>query len=82
MATIPEKIRSVVEQLSPDYQQIVLAFAEGLIQAHHVSPSSRTSLLPVGTPGKALLGFKLPLEDIEAMEQALEDCEEVEQDES
>jgi len=36
--------------------------------------------LPPGTPGKDLLRFKLPLEDAEAMERALEDCERIEPD--
>jgi len=38
--------------------------------------------LPPGTPGEALLGFKLPLEEVEAMERAIEEgCERVDPDE-
>ncbi len=39
------------------------------------------SKLPPGMPGSALLRFTLPPEDIEAMEEALEDCERIDPDE-
>jgi phage shock protein A len=40
-----------------------------------------TTKLPPGRPGSALLRFTLPPEDIEAMEEALEDCERIDPDE-
>jgi hypothetical protein len=72
MATMPEEIRSLVEQLSPANQQRVLEFAQDLKQATTSLPKSKP---PPGTPGSLLLRFSLPLEDAEEMERALEDCE-------
>src|SRR5438105_737675 len=51
------------------------------------TPTSRTPMSfpitkpPPGTPGSALPTFTLPLEDAEAMERALEDCERIDFDE-
>jgi hypothetical protein len=81
MATMPEEIRSLVERLSPDLQQQVLKFAEGLARTHKDIAALAKTPLPPGTPGPTLLRFKLPSEDVEAMERALEDCERVEPDE-
>ncbi len=82
MATIFDELRTLVEQLSPASQQRVLEFAQGLVQTDRaVSSPLPTSPLPSGTPGRELLRFKLPQEDAEAIEKALEDCEKVEQDE-
>ena len=80
MATRLEEIHALVEQLSPDYQQRVLEFAQELAQMHQFTMSLPETKLPPGTPGKDLLRFKLPLEDAEAMERALEDCERIEPD--
>jgi hypothetical protein len=74
MATVPEEIRSLVERLSPDLQQQVLKFVEGLARSHKDIASLPKTPLPPGTPGSTLLRFKLPSEDVEAMERALEDC--------
>ena len=82
MATVPEEIQAIVKHLSPDEQLWVLDFAQRLVQTHsRVRPLPR-STPPPGTPGKALLGIKLPLEDVEAMERAImEDCERIDPDE-
>ncbi len=74
MATMPEEIRSLVEQLPPDLQRQVLKFAKGLTRPNKDIVSLPKTPLPPGTPGSALLSFKLPKEDAEAMERALEDC--------
>jgi hypothetical protein len=80
MATVPEEIRSLVERLSPDLQRQVLKFAQGLAQSYKGIVSLPKSKLPPGPPGTVLVHFKLPLEDAEAMERALEDCERIEPD--
>jgi hypothetical protein len=81
MATTFEEIQALVKRLSPDRQKQVLEFARGLAQPERaISFQPKTPPLP-GTPGSALLRFKLPLEDVEAMERALEDCERIESDE-
>ena len=77
MATVSEEILAITAQLSPDDQRRVLEFAQRLVQTHRRDRSLPRSTPPPGTPGKALIGFKLPLEDIEAMERALEDCERI-----
>ena len=82
MATVPDEIQEIVKQLSPDYQRQVLEFAQRLVQTHRRVRSLPRSTPPPGTPGKALIGFKLPLEDVEAMERAImEDCERIDPDE-
>ena len=81
MATMPEEIRSLVERLSPDLQQLVLKFAKGLARTNKDIAALPKTPLPPGTPGPTLLRFKLPSEDVEAMERALEDCERIEPDE-
>lgn len=77
MATIPEEIRTIIERLSPDYQRRVLEFAQELAQTQQAATFLPQAKLPPGTPGSVLMRFKLPLEDVEAMEKALEDCEKV-----
>ncbi len=81
MATMPEEIRSLVERLSPDLQRQVLKFAKGLARTNRDLVSLPKTPLPPGTPGPILLRFKLPSEDVDAMERALEDCERIEPDE-
>jgi hypothetical protein len=81
MATVFEELRNLIERLSPDYQQKVLEFAQGLVQTSYSVSSLPVTPLPPGTPGSVLLRFVLPDEDVEAMERALEDCEGVEPDE-
>ena len=75
MATVPDEIRKIVEQLPFEYQRRVLKFAEELVHTGSRSSALPTTPLPPGTPGRALLHFALPLEDVEAIEHALEDCE-------
>jgi len=85
MATTIEEIQALVKRLPPERQQKVLEFARGLSQSGRTISSLPKTPLPPGTSGADLLtalhGFKLPLEDVEAMERALEDCERVEPDE-
>ena len=85
MATPIEELNRLVEQLSPDRQQRVLEFAEGLAQTQRAILSLPKTPLPPGTPGNALLAAlqnsKLSPEDVDAMERALEDCERIEPDE-
>ena len=83
MATVLEELHKIVERLSPNYQRQVLEFAQKLTETEQASVPLPvpTTPLPPGTPGSALLRFKLPLEDAEAMERALEDCERIEPDE-
>lgn len=81
MATIPEEIRTIVEHLSPAYQRQVLKFAQRLAQSNRDTVPLPKTPLPPGTPAATLLRFKLPIEDTEAMERALEDCERIEPDE-
>ena len=75
MATVPDEIRKIVEQLPFEYQRRVLRFAEELVHIGSHASALPTMPLPPGTPGGALLHFALPLEDVEAIELALEDCE-------
>ncbi len=80
MATTIEEIQALVKRLPPERQKQVLEFARGLAQPERtISFQPQTPPLP-GTPGSALLRFKLPKEDIDAMERALEDCERIEPD--
>lgn len=74
MATVPDEIRKIVEQLPFEYQRCVLKFAEELVHTGSRSSALPTTPLSLGTPGRALLPFTLPLEDVEAIEHALEDC--------
>lgn len=85
MATPIEELNKLVEQLSPDRQQRVLEFAQGLAQTQRAILSLPKTPLPPGTSGRALLAAlqnsKLSSEDVDAMERALEDCERIEPDE-
>lgn len=85
MATTIEEIQTLVEQLPPTDQQKVLELAQRLAEMQRFLDSLPKSTLPPGTPGNVLLEvlqrFQLPLEAVEAMERAIEDCERVEMDE-
>ena len=87
MATVSEEINALVERLPVDRQKWVLEYVQRLVQADQDSNRNRVALpktpLPPGKPSSALLNFRstLPLEDVEAMERALEDCERIEPDE-
>ncbi len=76
MSNTTEKIRTLVEKLSPQDQQQVLDLIEELSQIHR--ETGRVSKLPPGTPGSALTKFTLSPEDAEAMERAIQDCERIE----
>ncbi len=80
MTTI-EQILMIVEQLAPEKQRQVLDYARKLS-----SPKLASEKLPPGTPGidlnRLAMSHNIPIEDIEAMERALEDCERIEPDEN
>ena len=79
MATTAEEIHTLVEQLSPAYQQKVLKLAQELAQMQEFVNSLPEAELPPGTPGKALLRFSLPPEEVDAMARAIEEgCERIE----
>jgi hypothetical protein len=81
MATVAEEIRRIVEQLSLPHQQLVLEYAQGLTHIYSASGQPITvTPLPPGISGSALLHFSVPIEDAEAMELALQDCERIELD--
>ncbi len=77
MATISEELATLIEHLSPAEQQSVLDYARTLASSEPV----KHALLPTGTPGCAILRFRVSDEGGEAMERALEDCEQIEPDE-
>lgn len=75
MVTVLDEIRKTVEQLPFEYQRRALEFAEEIVHTGERSSALPTTPLPLGTSGRALLHFALPLEDVEAIELALEDGE-------
>ncbi len=77
MATVSDEIRKLVEQLPFEHQRRVLQFAEELVYKDSRLRTLPMTALPPGTSGKELLHFSLPVEDVEAIEHALEDCEKV-----
>lgn len=74
MSTIAEELTELLAQLPPREQERVLSFAREL--AHPPIVVAHTPL-PPGTPGSvvALLRLRVDPEVGEAMERALEDCE-------
>jgi hypothetical protein len=81
MATTSEELHALVDKLSPDHQRRLLDFAQMLSQADPYIMSFPKSKLPPTKPGRALRHFNIPLEDVKAMERALEDCERIDPDE-
>jgi hypothetical protein len=78
MAITAEEIHTLVEQLSPAYQQKVLKLAQELAQMQEFVNSLPEAKLPPGTPGKALRHIELPLEVAKEMERAIEEgCERI-----
>ena len=71
MATTAEELHTVIDHLSAEDQARMLAYARELAQqrAFPLTP------LPPGTPGSAIVHLRVSPEGGEAMEQALEDCE-------
>lgn len=76
MATPVEELRHMIDQLSPQDQERLLAYARELAQAQ---PLPHTPL-PPGTPGSAIVGLRVSPEGGEAMERALEDIERIDPD--
>ena len=68
MTSVKQRISEVVEQLSPEQQKKVLDFA-------------RQFKRPKGVPAHTLLKHagKISLEDLALMEEAIEDCERVDE---
>ena len=81
MSTTLERLHTLVDQLSPDKQEQLLDFIEGLTG----SEGTQESQLPPGKPASELLSYRFSLskEDIDAMERAImEDCERIDPDET
>ena len=85
MATTAEEIQARITRLSPGDQRQVLDFVQELqeiSEIHQAILSLPKSPLPEAKiPASALFGFKLPLEVVEEIERALQDCERVDIDE-
>lgn len=77
MATIPEEVSALLERLPLSDQQRVLNYARRLVNI----PAFPHTPLPPGSPPDVLLRITLAPEVGEAIEQALEDCEQVDPDE-
>ena len=77
MATIAEELTSLLAQLPPREQERILGFAREL--AH--PPTFPHTTLPPGTPGHIVAQLRISPEFGEAMERALEDTEQVYEDE-
>jgi hypothetical protein len=85
MATSIEEILASAEQLSPADQRRVLEFIKVLEaddETHQRLLAIPKSPLPEAKiPPSALVGYKLPLEDVEEIEKAIQDCERIDIDE-
>lgn len=77
MATVAEELTSLLAQLPPREQERILNFAREL--AH--PPAFPHAPPPPGTPGHVVAQLRISPEFGEAMEQALEDTEQVCEDE-
>lgn len=77
MATIVEELSSVVAQLPPREQERVLSFARALANP----PVFPHTPLPPAKPNDLLLSLRVPPEVADAMEQAHEECERIDEDE-
>jgi hypothetical protein len=77
MATTAEELHHMIDQLPPQDQERVLAYARELAQ---IKPISHTPL-PPGAPGSAIANIRVSPEGGATMEQALEDCERIDADE-
>jgi hypothetical protein len=74
MATVSEELHALVDRLSLDNQRRLLELAQMLNETDPYIMSFPKSKLPPTKPGSALRHFNISLEDVEAMERALEDC--------
>jgi hypothetical protein len=85
MATTSEELHAVVDQLSPTDQRLVMEFIRKLQEeeeTHQRLLALPKSKLPEAKiPASALLGFKIPDERLDEIEQALQDCERIDVDE-
>ena len=83
MATVSEELHKLIDRLSSNRQRQLLELAKMLMlsQADPYLTSFPESNLPPSKPGSALEHFDIPLEDVRAMEKALEDCERIFPDE-
>ncbi len=77
MATTAEELHTMIDHLSAQDQERMLAYARELAQPQ---PYPHTPL-PPGTPGSAIADLRVSPEGGEAMERALEDCERIDPDE-
>jgi len=77
MATVAEELSTLLDRLSSHDQQLILEYARRLSQ----SSAFPHSALPPGTPGEVVAKLRVSLELGEALEHALEDCEQVDVDE-
>lgn len=76
MATTAEELHHMIDQLSPEEQERLLAYARELAQPQ---PYPRTPL-PPGTPGSVVAQLSVSPEVGEAMERALEETERIDLD--
>jgi hypothetical protein len=76
MATMAEEINAVVANLAPSDQQRVLNYVRELSQTAALPHTP----LPEGTPPEVLLRFTVSPEVGEAMQQAIEESEQVDMD--
>jgi hypothetical protein len=77
MATTIEELLRMIDQLSPQDQERVLAYTHELAAAQHLPHT----MLPPGTPGHMIANLRVSPEGGAAMEQALDDCERIDEDE-
>ncbi len=77
MATTTEELHHMIDRLSPEDQERMLAYAHELAQLQSIPQTP----LPPGTPGRAIANLRVSPEGGAAMEQALEDCERIDMDE-
>jgi hypothetical protein len=85
MATTSEEILARVDRLSPTDQRLVLEFIRELQEGEETHQRllalPKSELPEAKIPASALLGFKMPLEDVEEIEKAIQDCEKIDVDE-
>jgi len=77
MATTADELHRMIEQLSPQDQERMLAYARELAQLQLIPHTP----LPPGTPGYAIADLRVSPEGGAAMERALEDTERIDVDE-
>ncbi len=85
MATTSEEIQAHVDRLSPEDQRRVLEFIKELQadeETHQRLLALPKSHFPEAKmPPSALLGFKIPDERLDEIEEAIQDCERIDVDE-